>query len=308
MSIRESIFKKLNAEKDYIRPMSLPIFLQATDGVQLEGILFKPSGIPEGAILIAPGLGIPKEFYCDYCAFLADFGYASFVFDYRGIGKSDINKVNSEKINLRNWGLIDMPCALDFLKKTFPQQKLYLIGHSIGGQLAGLMPNHHLLERIIMISTTGGYWRLFDFPLNLFSVFMWSLHIPITTRIVGYLPKSLTYRGVRIAKGVAQEWAAWSLKKAYIAHYFGRTIPSHCYADINIPIDNIYFADDEIATPRAIRSMMEYYTNVRVKEHLINPKLDGQSRVGHSGFFSLDKGEYYWQMPLQIIGATLTNY
>lgn len=281
--------------------MPKDILITTSDNFPLKGLLFEPTEAIKGAILLNTGLGIPKEFYKNYAAYLAEKGYACLVYDYRGINEVKTDKITAKTINLRNWGLIDMVDTLEFLKIKYPTTKLYLVGHSIGGQLAGLMKNHHLLERIIMISTTGGYWPLFNFPLNIFSAFMWYLHIPITANLIGYMPRSLTYRGVKIAKGVALEWAAFSRKKDYIAAFFNKTIPKNYYTEITQKIDNILFKDDQIATPRAVSSMMDYYTNATVREHWIDPKKHGLARIGHSGFFSKKLGKSFWDFSLELI-------
>ena len=125
--------------------------------------------------------------------------------------------------------------------------------------------------------------------------------MPITANLFGYMPRSLTYRGVKIAKGVAIEWAAWSRKKNYIAHYFGKTIPSNFYEDITQAIDVIRLEDDPIAIPRTVKAMMAYYKNALIKMHAIDPKRLGKKRVGHSGFFSEKLGRNWWDLPLTII-------
>ena len=201
--------------------MKQKITIHTSDKVNLDAFLYTPAQNPKGAILLNPGLGIPKEFYLDYASFLSEKGYVCLVYDYRGIGISGSTAKNPKSINLRNWGLIDMVDVLNYLAENYPSLKIYFIGHSIGGQVAGLIRNYHLVTRYIFIATTHGYWPLFNFPLNFFSAFMWYLHIPIFAYLFGYLPPSLTYRGVKIAKGVALEWAAWSRKKEYIAHFFG---------------------------------------------------------------------------------------
>ncbi|MGB0931717.1 MAG: lipase family protein, partial [Chitinophagales bacterium] len=96
---------------------------------------------------------------------------------------------NSEEINLRNWAIKDMTGAVKLLKESYPNQKLYFFGHSIGGQIVGLMENHHLIERFVFFSSTTGHWTVFDFPMNLMTIFMFYLHIPITTRLFGYMSK-----------------------------------------------------------------------------------------------------------------------
>ncbi len=277
------------------------ITITTSDKVNLDAFLFEAKEAIKGTILLNPGLGIPKEFYQKYAAYLAEQGYSCLVYDYRGIGESGAQAPDKKVINLRNWGIVDMVATTDYLYQKYPEQKIYFIGHSIGGQVAGLMKNHHLIERFIFVNTTHGYWPLFNFPLNIFSAFMWYLHMPITANLFGYMPRSLTYRGIKMAKGVALEWAAWSRKKNYIAHYFGKNIPTNFYENITQNIDVIRFEDDPIAIPRTVNAMMAYYKNAPIKMHAIDPKKSGAKRVGHSGFFSEKLGKPWWDLPLEII-------
>ena len=278
------------------------IHIEARDGLSLPAFLFEPESNPKGVILLCTGMGIPKEFYEKYTAFLAQKGYVALVFDYRGMGNLlHESKTNAQNINLRNWAYRDMTGALYWLKKRYPRQKIYLFGHSIGGQIAGLMENHHLIERFVFFSSTTGHWTVFDFPTNLLTIFLFYFHIPITTRLFGYLPKSLTYRGVGIAKGVALEWAKWSRNKQYIAGFFGKTLPRHYYEAISQKIDVIWFTDDSIATNKAVSSMLDYYKNAQITKHPLNPQKLGLPRMGHGGFFRSRAGEEVWNYPLKLI-------
>jgi len=247
------------------------LLITTSDQYPLATLLFTPANESKGVILICPGLGIPKEVYKKYGQFLSEQSYTALVFDYRGINNSLPKDFPPSVVNLRNWGLKDIPSLLDWIHVNYPNQKCYLFGHSVGGQIAGLVENHHLVDRFVFFCSTAGHWRLFDFPLNIFTWFMWYLHIPITTTLLGHMPRSLTYRGVSMAKGVALEWAAWSRKK------------------------------DPIATDRAVQSMMKFYKNASIRYHKINPKKRGLPRIGHSGFFSTKAGEDLWRLPLELI-------
>ena len=274
--------------------------IPTNDGLFLSASLFEPSESAKGIILVCPGLGIPKSFYEKYCQFTASKGYITLIFDYRGIEETFLHS-KDPRINLRNWGIHDIPSVLDWLHQRYPNQKIYYFGHSIGGQVAGLIPNHHLIERFFFVSSTTGHPTIFDFPLNIFSWFMYYIHIPITTKLFGYLPKSLTYRGVAIAKGVACEWSTWSKKRDYIQAFLGDEIPNHFYHEITQRIDWIYFADDQIATERAVQSMMDYYTNATIHSHFFEPSKMGLPRIGHAGFFHPKAGKTLWEFPLRLI-------
>lgn len=274
--------------------------IPASDGFLLPAILVEPTTPAKGVILLCTGLGIPKEFYVRYVDFLGKEGYIALVFDYRGINLSDKEAVKREAVNLRNWGIKDMAGVTHWIRQQYPHQKLYLFGHSIAGQVAGLMENHALIDRYFFFCSTTGHHSVFDFPLRAFSWFMFHLHIPITARIFGYMPPSLTYRGVKIAKGVALEWARWSRKRNYISSFFDKTIVQQYYAELKQSIDWIYFTDDPIATQRAVESMMAYYPNATVKPHLLHPKKLNLPRIGHSGFFT-KKAVSIWRYPLDLL-------
>ncbi len=280
--------------------MKQALEISATDGFPLPAILVEPSTSSKGIILLCPGLGIPKEFYERYVDFLGQQGYTTLVFDYRGINLEDKELANKDSVNLRNWGIKDMVGATNWLHQQYPQQKLYLFGHSIAGQVAGLMENHVLINRYFFFCSTTGHHSVFDASMSAFSWFMFHVHIPITSRIFGYMPPSLTYRGVSIAKGVALEWARWSRKRDYISAFFGKTIEQQYYTDIKKSIDWIYFKDDPIATQKAVGTMMEYYPNATITHHHLTPTEMGLPRIGHSGFFTR-KAEKIWAYPLELI-------
>ncbi len=79
-------------------------------------------------------------------------------FDYRGIGASlDASSVRASKARKQDWGTHDMPAALDYLVDRFPDMIVHLVGHSAGGQLVGLMPNHRHLSSVVTVSSSSGY-------------------------------------------------------------------------------------------------------------------------------------------------------
>ena len=148
------------------------------DGISLEAFLFNPLSDRKGVILICPGLGIPKEFYNSYCEYMQQKGYSVLIFDYRGLGDAHL-KDRTGKVKLSAWAEHDIPSCIDWLKERYPNEKLYFFGHSVGGQIAGLVPNFHLIHKAVFFCSTGGYFTLFDFPVNVFSFIMFYIQIPL---------------------------------------------------------------------------------------------------------------------------------
>ena len=272
------------------------------DGVQISALLFSPKSQSKGVILFCPGLGIPKEFYLNYCEFLRSSDYRVLVFDYRGIGKDDLREKTS-KINLTNWPLQDIPACINYILREFPSDKIYYVGHSVAGQIAGLVPNIESIDRFVFFCSTGGHYRLFEFPLNLFTFFMFYVHIPIVSTLFGHLPKGLTYRGVAISKGVAKDWAMFSRHPLYFRGFVKSRFEKDLYEKITQKIDWISFSDDPIATSKALKFMMGHYKNAPISHHQIDPKSLSLSRIGHSGFFNKKKGRKLWEWSLGILNS-----
>jgi predicted alpha/beta hydrolase len=276
------------------------IRIPASDGLQLAAIYLSSEVKPKACVLVCPGLGIPKEFYLKFCNYLASNEYAVLTFDYRGIGRHH-DDLGEDTTNLRNWGIHDLPGAIRWLHGEHENLDVYLIGHSIAGQVSGLMQNHALIKKFIFVSSTGGHFSLFGFPTNLFAFFMFWIHLPITTYLLGYLPPSLTYRGVRIAGGVSREWATWSRQRDYIAAFFGKTIQKNYYEEITQTIDWIWMSEDRIAPDKAVKFMMNFYKNANIVPHKIDTKSLDLKNIGHAGLFTSRGNSKLWDYTIKLL-------
>ena len=250
--------------------------------------------------MFGSGLGIPRAFYHKYATFLSHQGYHILTFDYRGIGDSQENRGNTTT-NLKDLGEFDMVAVAHFLRQKYPSLPLHFFTHSVGGQVFGLMQNHEIFDQVVFISTVSAYIWDYDLLVSLPTAYLFYLHIPIVTRIWGELPKGMTYRGISIAKGIAQDWARYGRDKRYIGCDFGKKIKQHYYPDIKRKIHTIHFTDDPFAKPKSIERMMQYYKNADIQYHKIVPADFNLKKIGHSGFFSSKVGEQLWRYPLDLI-------
>src|SRR5205823_4768419 len=104
------------------------------------GTLSEPASRPRGAVVIASALGVPRGFYGAFAGYLAEGGLATLRFDYRGIGGSLRGPLRQCDATYHSWGEQDLAGALRFLRERHPSAPLLLVGHSVGGQLLGLLP------------------------------------------------------------------------------------------------------------------------------------------------------------------------
>ena len=277
------------------------VTITAADGYPLDARLVEPKGDIKGVLMINSGTGIPKEFYSKFASYVAERDYAAIVYDYRGIGGSRPETLAGFEATMRDWGEKDMVAVLDWLTARYPDRPKYLLGHSVGGQLVGLMPNHRKLSGIVMVAVSTGYWRWFPPPFRYLCAALWYAYVPLTTTVLGYLPARKIRMGENLPKGIAREWAAWCRKKDYMAAYFGSTIRRNYYSDIQTPIRAFAFEDDAIANRRTVPALLENYRNAPIESFFIRPSDVALPSIGHLGFFSSKSRQALWHRPLDWI-------
>ena len=260
--------------------------IETSDGWELGGNVFEPTGPVEQAILIAPATGVRQHLYFAFAKELAARGFAVLTFDNRGIGESMGHRPLSEvSIQKQDWGQLDMPAALDRLEALVPGVPLMLGGHSSGGQLVGLMPNVGKLSRIAQVACSSGHIRNIS---GMTKPFAWAVlkgYIPLTTALFGYAPIRALGWGEDLPTGVARQWSKWCSNPGYVANSFGDTIDRHYYADITCPLLNLRAVDDPIATHENVEELLELFPNAQIERKVMYPNDYGLAEIGHIDFF-----------------------
>lgn len=135
------------------------ISVTCEDSTHLTATLYTPERAIKGAVMIAPATGIKRQFYAAFANYLCEQGFGVITFDNRGIAESLKGKIEHSKASLVTWGQQDMPAVLETLKMHFPKTQYFLVGHSAGGQLLGLMPNVNDLTAFCNFGSSSGSLR-----------------------------------------------------------------------------------------------------------------------------------------------------
>ena len=241
---------------------------------------------PRAFILICSATALRQQFYWKFAEWMTTQGYGVLTFDYRGIGASlNGRSVRDSSARKQDWGQLDMPAALDYLVCKFPDLPIHLVGHSVGGQLIGLMPNHERLERIVTVGSSSGYLYNLASGTRLFAAFLLKVYIPISAKLLGYVPTRWIGWGEDLPAQVALQWAAWCTRPGYVLNALGSDVAVDFFDQIKGPILWLTATDDPIATPENIDDMLRLYENASVTRSRINPREYGLERIGHVGFF-----------------------
>ncbi len=103
---------------------------------------------------------MPRKIYRGFATYLAEQGFATMTYDYRGIGGSRPETLKGFAARMRDWASLDVAGAIDHLRGVWPQLPLAVVGHSFGGQAVGLVPNNGEISRALFVAAQAGHWRL----------------------------------------------------------------------------------------------------------------------------------------------------
>lgn len=271
------------------------VFIVTDDGRKLAGTIHLPPGEPKAAIQINGGIGVKRRFYRHFAAYLTSRGYAVLTFDFRGTGGSRPKSLRGYRASLSDWGTKDIPAAFDWLSEQYRDVPKFIVGHSMGGQITGLMHNHEQVSGIVLVFVATGYFRTFPMPFRLYPMFILYLFFPLMTPLFGYAPARFVTPGQDLPSGVAWEWIEWTRQSKYMKRRLGDRPNTFHYPEITAPIHAFVVDDDPMATPEnGRRFLREYYSKAKAQLIELRAADAPQGKVGHLGYFRKGLADVYW--------------
>jgi predicted alpha/beta hydrolase len=237
---------------------------------------------------------VPQRFYLPFASWLATEGFAAFTFDYRGIGDSLFGSHPRQcRAHKQDWGELDMPAALDWLRRRTGTERVDLIGHSAGAQLVGLMPNREAIRRVVMVAGSTGYVGSIRMPMRVMAEFILRIYLPLTATVLGYAPARRIGLGEDLPAGVARQWARWCRRPGYIENAFGSEVSRAGYDDFRAPIFALYASDDPIATPANVQDLLRLFPQARKETLMVQPQSFGYPSIGHIDYFRRSRSDIW---------------
>ena len=245
-------------------------------GVAAEEVAVRrfPASAPWANLVIAGAMGVRQDFYAPIAQYFAANGIGVTTFDYRGMGYSRPRTLRGFEADVSTWAEQDLNGVLG--RSELPT---LFLGHSLGGQLLGVLPDNARVKAAITVSAGSGWYKYNDrMPVQV-RVF-WFVAIPSLTPLFGYFPgKALRMVG-DLPRGVAYQWRRWCLHPEYLLSEGDRY--REAFDRVRAPIRSYSFEDDPIITRPAVDKLHGYYRNAAVERH----HLDEPRRIGHFGYFS----------------------
>lgn len=265
----------------------------------LAATLYRPNTTLKAAVMIAPATGIKQQFYHSFASYLAEHGFGVLTFDNEGIGDSLTCPLAKCDASLISWGRHDLPAVLQTLQDEFANTSYHLIGHSAGGQLIGLMPNHEALTSVFNVACSSGRIKNMTMPYRAKAMFFMDAFIPVGNLALGYTPSDKMGMGEPLPRGVAAQWREWCNGAGYIKTAFGKTIHTQYYDEVTTPALWLYFSDDDIANDKNVADMLRVFPNMAAEKRRVEPAEFDLEEIGHMKYFSrklATKAPALWEM------------
>ena len=270
----------------------IKVTLTSADGAALAARVFEPEGPAEGNVVIGGAMGVRQDYYAPFARWLAQQGWRVTTFDYRGSGDSAPANLRGYKADLFDWTR-DYEAAIDHAEAAMPGARIYLLGHSLGAQLPGLLSNQDKVSGLLSIAAGSGYWRENAPQLKRIVPYFWFVLVPLATRLFGYFPGRKLKKVGDLPAGVVMQWRKWCLHPRYSVGAEGESA-RRAYARATFPVVALSISDDELMTLAGTHSLVSFYENAPTQVQRIAPDELAVRRIGHFGPFRQEHVDKLW--------------
>lgn len=268
--------------------------LTLADGAALVVRTWEPAQLRHGNVVIGGAMGVRQDYYAPFAQWLASQGWRVTTFDYRGHGLSlpPGQSLREVRADLFDWAR-DYEAVIDQAHAALPDAPLYLLGHSLGAQLPGLLGNQHKVSGMLSVAAGSGYWRENAPQLKRMIWYFWWVLVPLATRLCGYFPGRKLRKVGDLPAGVILQWRKWCLNPRYSVGAEGERVRQQ-YANVRFPVLALSITDDELMTLRGTHSLVNLYENARREVQRIAPDDLAVRRIGHFGPFRSEQETKLW--------------
>ncbi len=275
--------------------------LRVDEGASVALCVFEPAGTARASVVIGGAMGVRQDYYASFAQWLAQQGFRVTTFDYRGHGDSLVGPMREVRADLFDWAR-DYEAVIAAARVALPGQPLYLLGHSLGAQLPGLLRNPGQVDGLLSVAAGSGYWRDNAPRLKRMVPYFWWVLVPLATRLYGYFPGRKLRKVGDLPAGVILQWRRWCLNPTYSVGAEGPEVAQR-YGAVRFPVLALSMSDDELMTLRGTHALVNLYSNAPTRVERIAPQDVKALRIGHFGFFREQFRQSLWPRAVADLAA-----
>jgi predicted alpha/beta hydrolase len=185
----------------------MDIATEAADGHRWTLRLY-PADEPAAGLLWIPALGVPASKYERVALSLASRGVSVAVHEWRGNDSSSLRPSRRCDWGYRELLTLDIPASFAQARRSVPDCRWLVGGHSLGGQLAALYLAlaPQAATGLVLTATGVPYARTFQGSQRL-AISLFARIVPLITRLFGYFPGDRLNWAGREAGMLMRQWS-----------------------------------------------------------------------------------------------------
>lgn len=235
--------------------------IQLPDNTVLKITIFSTEKESAPTLLLYPAFGVEATYYAKFAQQLNAKNIRVVTVDLRGHGLSTVRPNENNNYGFKEM-IEDLKAVSDHLKGEFPNSKIYILGHSLGGQAASLAVAKHPenFSGLGIIGAPNVYykgWSGFHYYRRKIGLQL----LPVIGKIVSILPK-FKIGGYYTTPTQMQEWGYTGQTGNYqvIGDDFDY---EKAMAKVTIPVLAIDIEDDLMAPQTAIKNLYSKFINTQ---------------------------------------------
>src|SRR5262249_46648855 len=154
--------------------------------------------------------------------------------------------------SLTTWAEQDCAAMVDLAVQRSQGHPILWMGHSLGGQLFGMIPNRDRVKAVLTVACGTGYWLHNVWELRMRVWFLWYVVVPVLLAFCGCFPGRKLGMVGDLPAGVMEQWRRWCLVPDYMVEAEGLR---DTYAQVRQPILSMSFTDDEMMSKTNIERL-----------------------------------------------------
>lgn len=240
------------------------------------------SGHDDGPVaILLPALGAAARFYERFARRLSAQGVTSITVDLRGQGESGPTPRRHTTSGYKEIVESDLPRIVAAVGQEFPGRDFWLIGHSLGGQLALVFSGLHRsgIAGVVLIATGSAWYGGFSGFRRVRNLVL-SQGIALISRSIGFWPGDFLGFGGRQSRVLMQDWAAQVRTGRYRAT--GSNIDYEAaMSDVRINVHIIEIEGDMLAPPGCVDHLSRKIPNANVTRWRYSHEMSGTTTLNH---------------------------
>ncbi len=226
-------------------------------------------------------MGVRASFYSSLAKLLCEKGQHVITADYRGQGNFSLRP--SYSVNFSYETLVqDVGDLVQFAQGEFPQSNIYLLGHSLGGQIGSLYTSRYpdSIKGILLCAACSVYYQGWDGRQAQGLRFISHVMYPLS-RAVGFFPGNTVGFGGKEARGVIRDWCRtvrsgrYDLVESDFAY-------EEALAKTQLSIFAASMEQDWLAPPQSVKNLYEkFHPDSDLKYIHVTPEESGIANLDH---------------------------